>query len=116
VQKKDAHNQTLQKQNTGHSASAKTVESGHTSILASTDDGAERHLSRSSNLLAPGQHGKDARLSEFYEAYYRHSHLGPAQPVDIKKQSAERQSTIMQIYTPMASPMLTSNQSPGSAF
>jgi hypothetical protein len=116
VQKKDAHNQTVQKQNTGRSASPTTVESGHTSILASTEDDAERHLSRSSNLLAPGQHGKDARLSEFYEAYYRNSHLGPAQPVDVKKQSTESQSTIMKIDSPMVSPMFASNQSPGSAF
>jgi len=107
----------LQKQKAGRSASAaSTVESGHTSILASTDDEAERRP-HSSNLLAPGQQGQDARLSEFYEAYYRNSHLGPAQPVDAKTQFADRQSTIMEVDTPMASPMFPpSSQRPGSAF
>jgi len=117
AQKKDSHTQVLQKQKPGRSASAaSTVESGHTSILASTDDEAERRP-HSSNLLAPGQQGQDARLSEFYEAYYRNSHLGLAQPVDGKTQFADRQSTIMEVDTPMASPMFPpSSQRPGSAF
>jgi hypothetical protein len=99
-----------------HSVSAATVESGHTSILASTDDEAERRPSHSSTLLAPGQGGKDTRLSEFYEAYYRNSHMGPAQPVDSKQQYAERYSTIMEVDTPMASPMFPNNHNPGAAF
>ncbi|KAH6877681.1 hypothetical protein BKA58DRAFT_80328 [Alternaria rosae] len=116
AQKKDSHNQVLQKHKAGRSASAaSTVESGHTSILASTDDETERRP-QSSNLLAPGQQGQDSRLSEFYEAYYRNSHLGPAQPVEDKKQFADRQSTIMEVDTPMASPMFPSSQRPGSAF
>ncbi|CAN9303727.1 hypothetical protein AA0119_g3821 [Alternaria tenuissima] len=115
--KPDSYDQAWQKQQTRRSASAaSTVESGHTSILASTDDEAERRPSHASTLLAPGQGGKDTRLSEFYEAYYRNSHMGSTQPVDVKKQYAERQSTIMEVDTPMASPMFPHNQNPGAAF
>ncbi|CAN9337284.1 unnamed protein product [Alternaria alternata] len=115
--KPDSYDQAWQKQQTRRSASAaSTVESGHTSILASTDDEAERRPSHASTLLAPGQGGKDTRLSEFYEAYYRNSHMGSTQPVDVKKQYAERQSTIMEVDTPVASPMFPHNQNPGAAF
>jgi len=33
--------------------------------------------SQRSSTLQPGE-AKDARLSEFYEAYYRNSHMAPA--------------------------------------
>ena len=82
----------------------------------STDNGAEQRP-KSSNLLAPGQAGgKDARLSEFYEAYYRNSTLASAQPVDLKMQTIDRQSTIMEVDSPMASPMFPKTQQPGAAY
>ena len=64
---------------------------------------------RTSTMLAPQGEGKDARLSEFYEAYYRQSQIlganesKPAAP-------GTRQSTIMEIESPMASPL------PGKTF
>jgi hypothetical protein len=90
--------------------------SGRTSILAVSTDNDQRP--KSSNLLAPGPGGKDTRLSEFYEAYYRNSTLGPAQPVDSSKQATNRQSTILEVDSPMASPMfpMPKTQQPGAAY
>ena len=50
---------------------------------------------------------KEARLSEFYDAYYRQSQiLGP----DAKPYVVDRQSTIMEVESPLPSPK------PGKAF
>ena len=90
--------------------------SDRTSVLAASTDKDVGQRPKSSNLLAPGPGGKDTRLSEFYEAYYRNSTLGPAQPVVPKKQAMDRQSTIMEVDSPMASPLFPKNQEPGAVF
>lgn len=64
---------------------------------------------RANSFLAPtsqtGQsQGSDPRLSEFYEAYYRNSHIGPAQSNDTRNQAVDRQSTIMEVESPPRSP------------
>jgi hypothetical protein len=59
---------------------------------------------RTSTLLAPQGEGKDARLSEFYEAYYRQSQILGGN--DLKQAApAMRQSTIMEDESSMASPL-----------
>jgi hypothetical protein len=64
---------------------------------------------RTSTMLAPQGEGKDARLSEFYEAYYRQSQvLGPSDPKSAAP--ATRQSVIMEVESPMPSPL------PGKTF
>lgn len=58
---------------------------------------------RTSTMLAPQGEGKDARLSEFYEAYYRQSQvLGPNDPKPVAPSA--RQETIMEVESPMPSP------------
>ncbi|KAF2187396.1 hypothetical protein K469DRAFT_705084 [Zopfia rhizophila CBS 207.26] len=58
----------------------------------------------------------DPRFSEFYDAYYRHSQLGVAQRTDVKRpnQLNLTQPTIIEVPSPMASPMPQSNK-PGMA-
>ncbi|ENI00276.1 hypothetical protein COCC4DRAFT_34461 [Bipolaris maydis ATCC 48331] len=70
---------------------------------------------RQSGLVAPGQSGAtDSRLSEFYEAYYRNSHVGPAQSVETMQHTLDRRSVIIEVDTPLASPMVSGQ--PGTAF
>jgi hypothetical protein len=60
--------------------------------------------------------GQEQRLSEFYDAYYRNSLLpGSGDP---KRGAAPgRQSTIVEVDTPLASPMMAKKmQLPGAAF
>jgi hypothetical protein len=45
---------------------------------------------------------KEARLSEFYDAYYRQSQLLSS---DAKPVVAERQSTIIEVESPLPSPL-----------
>jgi hypothetical protein len=120
-----AYHEDADKKDTDRSASAasgvtyglsSTDGSGRTSILAQSTDNNVNQRPKSSNLLAPGPGGKDTRLSEFYEAYYRNSTLGPAQAVDTKKQAMDRQSAIMEVDSPMASPLFPKNQQPGAAY
>jgi hypothetical protein len=100
-----------------------TDESNRTSVVLSTEKEAERRPSQSSSLLPPGpssslQPGgneKDYRVSEFYDAYYRNSQIGPAQTVEAKR-PVDRQSTIMEVESPMPSPLFPKTQQPGAAF
>jgi hypothetical protein len=65
--------------------------------------------------------GQEQRLSEFYDAYYRHSQIAPDAPVvpaDGNRLVA-RHSTIVEVDTPLASPMYPKNMQfspPGAAF
>jgi len=91
-----------------------TIQSGRTSLLASSDvEGDVHHQSQS--LLPPGAGGKDARLSDFYDSYYRNSHTGASNPTEMTKYVVERQSTIIEVDTPLASPMFPPTQQPGMA-
>ncbi|KNG46219.1 hypothetical protein DDE82_006804 [Stemphylium lycopersici] len=110
---KDADKKEVEKQKVGRPASAWTEETGLTSMFGSTKGEGERQPSQSSHLLAPGQGGKDTRLSEFYEAYYRNSHIGSMQPGESSQPTVDRQSTIMEVDTPLASPMFPKH--PGAA-
>lgn len=72
--------------------------------------------SQRSSTLQPGE-AKDARLSEFYEAYYRNSHMAPAGPPgEPSKAAFGRHSTILEVDSPMASPMFPPTAPPGAAF
>jgi hypothetical protein len=65
--------------------------------------------------------GQEQRFSEFYDAYYRNSQIVPDAPVlpaDANRLVA-RHSTIMEVDTPLASPMFprpTQHGPPGAAF
>lgn len=65
----------------------------------------------SSSLLAPGSshsnQTNDPRLSEFYDAYYRHSQLNPVQKAEAVKRPNQlnlAQPTIVEVPSPLASP------------
>ncbi|EUC45103.1 hypothetical protein COCMIDRAFT_5679 [Bipolaris oryzae ATCC 44560] len=91
-----------------------TAMSGHTSILGSIISEGESQA-RQSNLIAPGQSGAtDSRLSEFYEAYYRNSHIGPAQSVETMQHTLDRRSVIIEVDTRVASYMVS--RQPGTAY
>ena len=101
----DAHRQDVR----GSSVSdTSTTLSGRTSLFASSDVEGDAHR-QSQNLLAPGAGGKDSRLSEFYDSYYRNSYVEP------NKQVVDRQSAIVEVNTPLASPIAPSTQDPGTA-
>ena len=98
----------------GPVSDASTIQSGRTSLFASSDvEGDVHHQSQS--LLPPGAGGKDARLSDFYDSYYRNSQMGASDPTELKKQVVDRQSTIIEVDTPLASPMFPPTQHPGMA-
>ncbi|KAF1847596.1 uncharacterized protein K460DRAFT_363662 [Cucurbitaria berberidis CBS 394.84] len=98
-----------------------TDESGRTSVALPNDKDGERRPSQSSSLLAPGlmpngqSSNQDSRLSEFYDAYYRNSQIVSAQPVEMKR-IVDRKSTIMEVDSPMPSPLFPKTQQPGAAF
>ncbi|KAH9866503.1 hypothetical protein J1614_008193 [Plenodomus biglobosus] len=105
-------------------SNSSTDHSGHKSVMLSTENDGERRSSQSNSnaqlaptstsLLQPGV-PNDSRLSEFYEAYYRHSHIAPAHTVDANPDFA-RQSTIMEVDSPVPSPLFPKTQKPGAAF
>jgi hypothetical protein len=71
-----------------------------------------------SSRLSVAPNGQEQRLSEFYDAYYRNSQLNPIQAVDAKR-TVGRHSTIVEVETPLASPMFPKamqHPSPGAAF
>ncbi|KAF1942806.1 hypothetical protein EJ02DRAFT_157013 [Clathrospora elynae] len=97
--------------------------SGRTSVLLSSDKASSDTESRPSHvsaLLVPGQlAAKDARLSEFYDAYYRNSQIGVPMPVGGETKPVERQSTIVEVDSPLPSPMFKTTPPaghPGAAF
>jgi hypothetical protein len=93
---------------------ASTAMSGHTSILGSISSESESQH-RQSVLLTPGHAGtQDSRLSEFYEAYYRNSHVGPAQYVETSQHTLDRQSVIAEVGRP--TPTVLFSRQPGAAF
>lgn len=70
-----------------------------------------RQLSVSNSLLNPGttagKENSDPRLSEFYDAYYRHSQLGVASKAEAPKRPAQinvTQPTIAEVPSPLPSP------------
>ncbi|KAF1961975.1 hypothetical protein CC80DRAFT_543344 [Byssothecium circinans] len=80
-------------------------------------EGGRRQSSANSSLLAPGStHSKDSndpRFSDFYDAYYRNSHLvkdAPRRPDPINTEP-----TIVEVPTPLASPAPRGNNQPGMA-
>lgn len=85
---------------------------GHASTFltpsAAQGNGSRLSVQPSSNesRLSVMPQGNESRLSEFYDAYYRNSQIAPLPPVEVKRTHNERQSTIMEVDTPMASPML----------
>jgi len=71
-----------------------------------------------STRLSIAPNGQEQRLSEFYEAYYRNSQMQPIQLVDAKR-IVGRHSTIVEVETPLASPMFPKeggHAKPGAAF
>jgi hypothetical protein len=81
---------------------------------------AEPRPSQSDNrftLAVPNS--QESRLSEFYDAYYRNSQISPVQVVEAKR-IVGRHSTIVEVDTPMASPMFSKPMQhappPGAAF
>ncbi|KAF1830886.1 hypothetical protein BDW02DRAFT_591533 [Decorospora gaudefroyi] len=95
---------------------ASANEPSRASVMAPQVKDGEQRPSLSNNHLAPAQAtNKDTRLSEFYEAYYRNSHIGPAQPVDAKR-PLDRKSTIEEVDSPMPSPLFPKTQQPGAAY
>lgn len=68
--------------------------------------------------LSVAPNGQEQRLSEFYDAYYRNSQISPVQGVDAKR-TVGRHSTIVEVETPLASPMfpkMVQQSPPGAAF
>lgn len=68
--------------------------------------------------LSIAPNGQEQRLSEFYDAYYRNSQMQPIQSVDAKR-IVGRHSTIVEVETPLASPMFgkaMGQAKPGAAF
>lgn len=70
--------------------------------------------------LSVAPNGQEQRLSEFYDAYYRNSQMAPIQAVDAKR-IVGRHSTIVEVDTPLASPMFPKSAQnlqpiPGAAF
>ncbi|KAF2845520.1 hypothetical protein T440DRAFT_522540 [Plenodomus tracheiphilus IPT5] len=102
-----------------------TDHSGHTSVILSTEKDGERRPSQSSasSHLAPTSSSatlqpgapNDSRLSEFYEAYYRNSQIAPSLAAD-SKPVFDRRSTIIEVDSPMPSPLFPKMQQPGAAF
>ncbi|KAL6705464.1 hypothetical protein ACN47E_006729 [Coniothyrium glycines] len=89
--------------------------SNRTSTIISNED---RRPSQASSSLAPGSSqpgGQDARFSDFYDVYYRNS-VVPPQGMDVKKTVIERQSTIIEVDSPMPSPLVPKSHQPGAAF
>ncbi|CAA9963183.1 hypothetical protein P3342_008718 [Pyrenophora teres f. teres] len=110
-----AYHDDAQKDDAGGSVSdGSTTQSGRTSLFASSDVEGDIHR-QSYKLLPPGAGGKDARLSDFYDSYYRNSHAGASEPVEARRQIVDRQSTIIEVDTPLASPMFPPAQQPGTA-
>lgn len=122
--------QAYQKQ-TDRSASAASTEtygynfslsndSNRTSMIhpSSTSTGQvdEGHRpSEPTGLLMPTADGKESRLSEFYDVYYRNSVI-PPHGGEIKKTVIDRQSTILEVDSPMPSPLLPKTHQAGAAF
>jgi hypothetical protein len=80
----------------------------------------EPRPSQSENRLTLAvPNSQESRLSEFYDAYYRNSQIAPVQVVDAKR-IVGRHSTIVEVDTPMASPMFPAkpmqHAPPGAAF
>ena len=97
-------------------------ESGHTSVMLSGDKEGDRRPSQTTSHLAPTTAStlhpggsQDPRLSEFYESYYRNSQVGLPQVVE-PTHLTNRQSTIIEVETPMPSPLLPKAQHPGAAY
>lgn len=68
--------------------------------------------------LSVAPNGQEQRLSEFYDAYYRNSQISPVQTLDAKR-TVGRHSTIVEVDTPLASPMFPKQMqhaTPGAAF
>ncbi|RMZ68024.1 integral membrane [Pyrenophora seminiperda CCB06] len=115
-----AYQSDAQKQDAGDSVSdASTTRSGRTSLFASSDVEGDVN-GQSHSLLPPGVGGQDARLSEFYDSYYRNSyyrnsHIGASGAAEPNKQVVDRQLAITEVDTPLASPMFPPTQHPGTA-
>ncbi|KAA8617747.1 hypothetical protein PtrSN002B_008003 [Pyrenophora tritici-repentis] len=90
------------------------TQSGRSSLFASSDVEGDTHR-QSHKLLPPGTGRKDARLSDLYDSYYRNSHIGAAEPVGANRPIVGRQSTIIEVDTPLVSPMFPPTQQPGTA-
>jgi hypothetical protein len=86
---------------------------------------ADLRLSLAPNTFDPSRlsvapNGQEQRLSEFYDAYYRNSNsqISPVQTLDAKR-VVGRHSTIVEVDTPLASPMFPKamqHAPPGAAF
>jgi hypothetical protein len=88
-------------------------------VLSVDNTQAESRPSQSDNRLTLAvPNSQESRLSEFYDAYYRNSQIAPVQVVDAKR-IVGRHSTIVEVDTPMASPMFPkpmTHPMPGAAF
>ena len=91
-------------------------ESGRPSMVLTVDKEAGHESGHLSSFLLPAipTGDKDSRLSDSHDPYYRNSHLGLSQPADSKR-PVDKQSTIMEVDMPLASPMFPQSNQPGAA-
>jgi hypothetical protein len=91
------------------------------SRLSVAPDASRLSVAPDASRLSVLPNGQEQRLSEFYDAYYRNSQIAPEAPVLPADGSrlVARHSTIMEVETPLASPMFPKPMqygTPGAAF
>lgn len=91
-----------------------TAMSGRTSILGSINSESGGQFDQSTLLGRSPTGVEGSRLSEFYEAYYRNSHIGPAVSAESSEHTLDRQLSIKKGDSPILSPLFS--KAPGAAF
>jgi hypothetical protein len=91
------------------------------SRLSVAPDASRLSVAPNASRLSVLPNGQEQRLSEFYDAYYRNSQIAPEAPVIAAdgNRLVARHSTIMEVETPLASPMFPKPMqygTPGAAF
>ncbi|KAF2793909.1 hypothetical protein K505DRAFT_361588 [Melanomma pulvis-pyrius CBS 109.77] len=108
----------------GYSYSYNFPETSNRNSIMQPKEQPGHRKSVSSSLLDPNgsatsNQSNDPRFSEFYDAYYRHSQLGPASKADASKRPNQlnlSDQTIVEVPTPLASPAVhPSHHQPGFA-
>jgi hypothetical protein len=98
-----------------------SVAPANVSRLSVAPDNSRLSVAPDASRLSVMPNGQEQRLSEFYDAYYRNSQIAPDAPVlpaDASRLVA-RHSTIVEVDTPLASPMFPKHMQhgpPGAAF
>jgi hypothetical protein len=90
-------------------------------LSVAPDSNSRLSVAPDASRLSVLPNGQEQRLSEFYDAYYRHSQMAPDAPVAPAdgNRLVARHSTIVEVDTPLASPMYLKNMQfgpPGAAF